>query len=64
MLVLSRKQNEKIVIGDNIIIEVVRIEDKRVILGISAPGNVKILRSELVADKPAIPVEEAAGQTA
>ena len=47
MLILSRKAGEKLVIGDNIVVEVVRIQGNRITLGIAAPSNVKILRSEL-----------------
>jgi carbon storage regulator CsrA len=47
MLILSRKAGEKITIADNIIVEVVRVAGNRVILGIIAPADVRILRSEL-----------------
>jgi len=47
MLVLSRKAGEKIVIGDNIILEVMRVKGSRITLGLVAPENVKILRAEL-----------------
>lgn len=50
MLVLTRKQNEKIRIGDNITITVVRMKGKSVRLGIEAPHNVNVLRGELVFD--------------
>ena len=48
MLVLTRKQNEKIRIGDNITITVVRMKGKSVRLGIEAPNQVNVLRGELV----------------
>ena len=41
---------EKLVIGDNICITVVRIEGGQVRLGIEAPPDVRIVRSELVPD--------------
>ena len=47
MLVLSRKKNESIVINDNIKIQVLQIKGKQIRLGISAPGDMKILRGEL-----------------
>lgn len=47
MLVLSRKEGEKLVIGDNITLVVSRISGNRVTLGIEAPGDVKIFRGEL-----------------
>ena len=50
MLVLTRKQNEKIRLGDNITITVVRMKGKSVRLGIEAPNNVNVLRGELVFD--------------
>ena len=50
MLVLTRKLMEKLVIGDNICVTVVRIEGGQVRLGIDAPSDVRIVRSELVPD--------------
>jgi len=47
MLVLSRKVGEKLVIDGNITVEVVRIQGNRITLGVTAPSDVKILRSEL-----------------
>ena len=50
MLVLSRKKSERILIGDDIEIMVVRFTDTNVRIGISAPKSMRIMRSELVAD--------------
>jgi len=50
MLVLARKMDESIVIGDNIIVKIVSIEKGVVKLGIEAPLDVAILRSELLED--------------
>lgn len=47
MLVLSRKVGEKLVIADNIVVEVVRIRGNRITLGLVAPEDVKIVRGEL-----------------
>lgn len=47
MLVLSRKKDETIVIGDNIIVTVVEIRGDRVRLGIEAPKDVTIHRREI-----------------
>ncbi|OHD98391.1 MAG: carbon storage regulator [Sulfurimonas sp. RIFCSPHIGHO2_12_FULL_36_9] len=50
MLVLSRKVDESIVIGDNITIKVISVEKGVVKLGIDAPKNVSIVRNELLED--------------
>lgn len=47
MLILSRKQDESIVIGDNIMIKVVSIDRGSVKLGFEAPPKMLILRAEL-----------------
>jgi len=48
MLVLSRKQGEKIMIGSSIVITVNRVNKGRVSLAISAPMEIPILRMELL----------------
>ena len=48
MLVLSRKKDETIIIGDNIELTVVEIKGDTVKLGINAPREVKIFRGELL----------------
>lgn len=48
MLVLSRKSMETIVIGDGVKITVLKIDRNQVRLGIEAPNDVSVLRSELV----------------
>ena len=50
MLVLSRKIDESIVIGDDITIKVISIEKGVVKLGVDAPKNVSIVRNELLED--------------
>jgi carbon storage regulator len=47
MLVLSRKVGERILIGENVAITVVRIAPGVVRLGIDAPGDTPIVREEL-----------------
>lgn len=46
MLVLTRKTNERILIGDDISVEVLRSVDGKVRLGISAPRDVAVDREE------------------
>jgi carbon storage regulator len=47
MLVLSRKQNERIRVGDGVVVTVVRVSGDKVRIGIEAPPNVRVLRDEL-----------------
>jgi carbon storage regulator CsrA len=47
MLVLSRKQMESIVIGDNTVVTVLSVVGNKVRLGIEAPSEIPVLRSEL-----------------
>lgn len=48
MLVLARKLDESIVIGDNIVVKIVAIENGVVKLGIEAPKEISIIRDELI----------------
>ncbi|MDD2449182.1 MAG: carbon storage regulator CsrA [Sulfurimonas sp.] len=50
MLVLARKLDESIIIGDNISIKVISIDKGVVKLGIDAPRDVDIIRNELIED--------------
>lgn len=50
MLVLSRKLDESIVIGDGIVVKVISVDKGVVKLGIDAPKNLSIVRSELLED--------------
>lgn len=47
MLVLSRKRDEQIVIGDGIVITVVEVRGDKVRLGIAAPREVTVHRGEV-----------------
>ena len=47
MLVLSRSQEQSIIIGDNIEITVLRIQKNKVRIGINAPKDIRVLRMEL-----------------
>jgi len=47
MLVLSRKLGEKIVIGDNIVVTIVKIDRNQIRIGIEAPNEVPVYREEI-----------------
>jgi carbon storage regulator len=47
MLILSRKINEKVIIGDDISISIIEIRGDQVRLGIDAPKKVKVFRQEV-----------------
>lgn len=60
MLCLSRKVHERILVGNDIVIEVIRIGNDAVRLGISAPSELNIVREELIGaarDDAAVPDE-------
>ena len=59
MLVLSRKEGEKLVIGDNVVVTINRIAGNRVAVGIEAPRDVSIVRGEL---KPQVNTSTKTGQ--
>jgi len=48
MRVLSRKLGEKIIIGDNIVVTVVKIDRNQIRIGIEAPHDVPVYREEIV----------------
>lgn len=52
MLVLSRKESQRIKLGDSIVVTVVRVAGDKVRLGIEAPADMLVLREEL-ASRPA-----------
>ncbi len=56
MLVLSRRSGESIRIGPDVLVNVLEVEGNRVKLGIVAPSEISIWRTELVADGDPLPV--------
>jgi carbon storage regulator len=56
MLVLSRKPGERVLIGENVSVTIVRIGPNSVRLGIDAPRELNIVREELLIE---VPVETA-----
>ena len=59
MLVLSRKPGERVLIGENVSVTIVRIGPNSVRLGIDAPRELNIVREELCID---VPLEAAAAK--
>ncbi len=47
MLVLSRREGERLKLGDAVVITIVRVSGDKVRLGIEAPPDVLVLREEL-----------------
>jgi carbon storage regulator len=66
MLVLSRKESQRIKVGDSIVVTVVRLSGDKVRLGIEAPRDMVVLREELdqasspVVGEPMVAVQAAA----
>jgi carbon storage regulator len=48
MLVLKRKIGQRIIIGDNIIVQVIDVEGRSVKIGIEAPKSVSVVREEIL----------------
>lgn len=47
MLILSRKTNEKICIGENITLTIIEVRGDQVKIGVDAPKDVKVFRHEV-----------------
>ena len=52
MLVLSRKESQRLVIAENIVVQIIRVSGGAVRLGIEAPADVPIRREELAPHLP------------
>ncbi len=64
MLVLSRKVGEKILIGDDIAVTVVRVSQGIVRIGVEAPQNLAIVREEIKGQlKRSSPTEKTAARS-
>jgi carbon storage regulator len=50
MLVVSRKSQEFLQIGDQILIKIIKTTNGSVKIGIEAPGSMRVLRGELIED--------------
>ena len=72
MLILSRKVNEKVMIGDDISISIIEVRGDQVRIGVDAPRNVKVYRQEVydaikaenkaaAESKPVLPVVDFGG---
>ncbi len=64
MLVLTRKAEETIRIGDDIVIKVIKTGMGTVKIGIEAPANIRVMRGELLEEKHPVPsIPASFGQT-
>lgn len=63
MLVLSRKVGERILIGDKILVTVVKIGHGGVRIGVEAPAELAVVREELAEEMEREERERAADQT-
>jgi len=61
MLVLSRKEDQRIKLGERIVLTVLRVGRDRVRLGIEAPPDVHVLRAELEPAPPTRPAQPGEG---
>ena len=53
MLVLTRRISEKFIVGNNVVITVLKVDGNQVRIGIEAPREFSVVRSELVNTPPA-----------
>ena len=50
MLILTRRIGESLNIGDHIEISIVKVKGNQIVLGIEAPGEISVVRSELLSE--------------
>ncbi|WP_437225810.1 carbon storage regulator [Planctomicrobium sp. SH661] len=55
MLVISRKTEEFVQIGDNIMVKIIKCTNGSVKIGIEAPGELRVLRGELQCEPSMLP---------
>lgn len=64
MLVLSRKETQRIRVGDSVVVTIVKVTGDKVRVGIEAPADMLVLRDELQAwddsGQPATPMSDVA----
>ncbi len=63
MLILTRKVNESVVIGDDITLTVVGIRGNQVRIGVTAPREVPVFREEILAEKKEPVMDEREDET-
>lgn len=63
MLVLSRKTGERVQIGDDIVVTIVRVGPNSVRLGIEAPRSMPVLRDELQTHNESMGQKDSTGST-
>jgi len=63
MLVLTRKRDEVIQIGDNIVIKILKTGKGAIKIGIDAPGDVRVIRGELLEEEKIIESIDSAPST-
>lgn len=51
MLCLTRKKNEAVLIGQDIVVRVLELSDGRVMLGVEAPRGLEVWREEIADEK-------------
>ena len=61
MLILTRKRNESIRIGDHIVVRVMRTAKGSVKIGIEAPDTVRVIRGELKDGQPVAAMNDESG---